>query len=184
MAVVFVAVAAAEGATLLLPALLALAWSAVVAAVIDLEHRIIPNRLTYRLPLVLLLLLVPPTLYGPGSPEDLVRGAIAAVLVPAMVEVLAQGYRIVRGARGFGLGDVKFLVSLGLVCGYLGVFEVVVLVYGAVLTAVAVALPLMLAGRARLASRIPFGPYLAAGALLAVTVGHNLREPTLRWLGL
>ena len=100
------------------------------------------------------------------------------------MELLSQGYRLVRGRRGFGLGDVKFLVSLGLVCGYLGVFEVVVLVYGAIVAAVLVAVPLMAAGRAGLASRIPFGPYLAAGALSAVLAGDTLRGPVLGWLGL
>lgn len=179
----FALVTATEGATWLLPALLALTWSLVVATAIDLEHRIIPNKLTYRLPLVLLVLLVPPTLFGPGEPRDLVRGLVAAVAVPGVIELLAQGYRLLRGQRGFGLGDVKFLVSLGLVCGYLGVVEVVVLVYGAVVAAVLVAVPLMLTGRARLASRIPFGPYLAVGALLAVLAGPQVRLLLAAWLG-
>ena len=180
----FVLVVLAEGFTWLLPALLALAWSLVVASVIDLEHRIIPNRLTYRLPVVLLLLLLPPTFLGPGSIDDLVRGLVAALVVPGLIELLAQTYRLVRGRRGFGLGDVKLLVSLGLVCGYLGVFELVLLVYGAIVAAVVVAVPLMATGRARLASRIPFGPYLALGALVAVLVGDRLRDPILSGLGL
>ena len=184
VAALFALIAVVEGATWLLPVHLALAWSLVVATVIDLEHQIIPNRLTYRLPVALLVLLVPPTLWGPGSPDDLVRALVAAVVVPGLVELLSQMYRLVRGRRGFGLGDVKFLVSLGLVCGYLGVFEVVVLVYGAIVAAVLVAVPLMATGRAGLASRIPFGPYLAAGALTAVLAGDALRGPALGWLGL
>ena len=179
----FVLVTLVAGVTWLLPALLALTWALVVASVIDLEHRIIPNRLTYRLPFVLLALLVPPTVLGPGTPGDLVRGLVAAVVVPGVLELLAQGYRLLRGQRGFGLGDVKLLVSLSLVCGYLGVFELVLLVYGAVVFAVVVAVPLILTGHARLASRIPFGPYLAAGALVAVLFGDVLRDPVLGNLG-
>lgn len=181
--ILFVAVAVEEGMTWLLPALLVAAWALVVASAIDLEHRIIPNRLTYRLPFVLLVLLLPPTLLGPGDWGDLLRGLVAAVVVPGVLELLAQGYRVVRGQRGFGLGDIKFLVSLGLICGYLGLFEVVVLVYGAIVVAVAVAVPLILTGRARLASRIPFGPYLAAGALLAILLGDALRGHALDVLG-
>lgn len=183
-AVLFAAVTIVEGVTWLLPPLLVLTWSLVVATAIDLEHHIIPNRLTYRLPFVLVALLLPPTLLGPGAPADLVRGLIAAVLVPGVIELLAQLYRLVRGQRGFGLGDIKFLVSLSLVCGYLGSFELVVLVYGAIITAVAVAVPLILSGRAKLASRIPFGPYLAVGALFAVIAGEPLRGPVLGYLGL
>lgn len=182
--VLFVAIALIEGPTLLLPAHLALAWSLVVASAIDLEHRIIPNKLTYRLPVVLFVLLVPPTIWGPGASADLARGVVAAVLVPGAVEALSQGYRLVRGRRGFGLGDVKLLVSLGLVCGYLGWFEVVVMVYGAVIAAVVVALPLIASGRARLASRIPFGPYLAAGTLVALLGADALRAALLPALGL
>lgn len=180
----FVIVTLVHGPTWLLPALLTLTWSLVVASAIDLEHKIIPNRLTYRLPFVLLGLLLLPTFLGDGSVDDLLRGVIAAVIVPGVVELLAQGYRLLRGQRGFGLGDVKFLVSLALVCGYLGLFEIVVLVYGAVVAAVVVAVPLILTGRARLASRIPFGPYLAVGALVAVLSGDALREPILNALGL
>lgn len=183
-ALLFAAVALVEGPTWLLPALLALTWSLVVGSAIDLEHRIIPNRLTYRLPFVLLALLLPPTFLGPGEPADLLRGVIAAIVVPGIIELLAQAYRLVRGQRGFGLGDVKWLVSLGLVCGYLGIFEVVLLVYGAIVTAVAVAVPLILTGRAQLASRIPFGPYLAVGTLIAILFGEPLRGPLLGALGL
>ena len=181
--VLFVAVTASEGLTWLLPALLVTTWSLVVATAIDLEHRIIPNRMTYPLPLVLLVLLLPPTFLGPGSPADLVRGLVAAVAVPGALELLAQLYRALRGVRGFGLGDIKYLVSLGLVCGYLGLLEVVVLVYGAIVVAVAVAVPLIAVGRARLASRIPFGPYLAVGALLAILLGDRLAGPAGALLG-
>ena len=182
-AALFALVAFVTAFSWLLPALLALTWSLVVATVIDLEHRIIPNRLTYRLPFVLLVLLVPPTVWGPGSVDDLLRGLLAAVLLPAGMLALSEGYRLLRGRSGFGMGDVKLLVSLGLVCGYLGWFNVIVLLYGAVITAVVVAFGLILAGRAKLASRIPFGPYLAAGTLLAILADEPLRAGVSALLG-
>lgn len=182
-AVLFGVVASTAGLTWLLPALLALTWSLVVATAIDLEHRIIPNRLTYRLPPVLLVLLIPATVWGPGSVDDLLRGLLAAVLLPGGMLALSEGYRLVRGRSGFGMGDVKLLVSLGLVCGYLGWFHVVVLLYGAVITAVFVAFGLILAGRAKLASRIPFGPYLAVGTLLAILAEEPLRAGVTSLLG-
>lgn len=180
----FGAVTLVEGVTWLLPALLALTWSLVVATAIDVEHRIIPNRLTYRLPVVLLVLLVPPTLLGPGSVEDLVRGVVVGVAAPGGMLLVAELYRRLRGRMGFGMGDVKLLVSLGLVVGYVGLVEVAILLYGAMFSGVLVAGGLMLAGRARMASRIPFGPYLAVGGFLAILVGDRLRGPVLRFLGL
>lgn len=183
-ALLFGLVASVEGPTWLLPALLVLTWALVVATAIDLEHRIIPNRMTYPLPAVLLVLLLLPTFLGPGSTGDLRRGAIAAVAVPGCFLLVAELYRLVRGQMGFGMGDVKLLVSLGLVCGYLGGFEIAVLLYGAMITAVVVAIVLLATGRARLVSRIPFGPYLAAGTLLAILLGEPLRSPVLSMLGL
>jgi leader peptidase (prepilin peptidase)/N-methyltransferase len=183
-ALLFGIVAASEGATLLLPALLALTWSLVVVTAIDIEHRIIPNRLTYRLPFVLLVLLAPPSIWGPGSLLALRRGVVAAVLVPLGLFLLGESYRLLRGRAGFGMGDVKLLLSLGLVAGYLGGFEVAVLLYGAMLSAVCMAVTLLATGRVKLASRIPFGPYLAAGMLLAIVAGSQLRTPVLSLLGL
>jgi leader peptidase (prepilin peptidase)/N-methyltransferase len=183
-ALLFGVVAASEGATLLLPALLTLTWSLVVLTAIDLEHRIIPNRLTYRLPFVLLVLLIPPSLWGPGSMMALRRGLVVAVAVPLGLFFVGEGYRLVRGRRGFGMGDVKLLVSLGLVAGYLGGFEVAVLLYGALFSAVLIALVLLATGRAQLASRIPFGPYLAFGMLLAILAADAVRLPVLSALGL
>jgi leader peptidase (prepilin peptidase)/N-methyltransferase len=183
-ALLFGLVAAHEGATLLLPALLALTWSLVVVTAIDIKHRIIPNRLTYRLPAVLFVLLVPPSIWGPGSLVALRRGVMAAVLVPLGLFLVGEVYRLLRGRAGFGMGDVKLLISLGLVAGYLGGFEVAVLLYGAMLSAVFLAVTLLVTGRVKLASRIPFGPYLAAGMLLAILAGRALRAPVLSLLGL
>lgn len=159
--------AAVHGAEWVLLPLLAFAWVLVVAAVIDLEHRIIPNRLTYRLPLVLLPLVVLAAALD-GAWDDLLRAVIAGVGVPGIMFLLAELFRIVRGKMGLGMGDVKLAVSIGLVVGYLGGLELVVFAYATVLAAVVVAIALLVAGRARLASRIPFGPYLALGALVPI----------------
>jgi leader peptidase (prepilin peptidase) / N-methyltransferase len=72
--VLFGAVAWVWGFDPLLPALLVLTWSLVVATAIDLEHRIIPNRLTFRLPVILLPLLVFAAAVD-GAWPDLLRGS-------------------------------------------------------------------------------------------------------------
>lgn len=177
MGVLFGAVAWVHGPVALLPALLVFTWALVVGSVIDLEHRIIPNRMTYPLPLVLLVLLVVAAAVG-GAWLDLRRGAIAAVAVPGVMLALSETFRLVRGKVGIGMGDIKLAVSLGLVVGYLGALHLVVFAYGAIISAAVIAIGLVLVGRATLASRIPFGPYLAIGALLAVLAG----EPLTAWL--
>lgn len=158
------------GADLRLGALLVLAWSLVVAATIDIEHRIIPNRLTLRLPIALLVLLALVAVTE-GAWTDLRRGVLAALVVPAGMLALSETYRLLRGRVGIGMGDIKLAVSIGLVVGFLGAAEVVIFLYAAMFSAVAVTLVLLLSRRVTLASRIPFGPYLSIGALLPVVGG-------------
>ncbi len=153
-----------------LPALLVFVWALVVASAIDLEHRIIPNRLTLRLPLVLAPLLLVAWLVDRDT-AALARAGIWAIALPAIMFALSEVFRLLRGQAGIGLGDVKFAISIGLVVGHLGGWHLVVFAYASVAVAVAVALVLLILRKARLASRIPFGPYLAVGALVPVLAG-------------
>lgn len=171
-----------HGLSWLLLALLIFVWGLVVAAVIDLEHRIIPNRLTLPLPLVLLAPLVVDAATR-GEWTDLRRGVVAGLAVPAGMFAVSELYRSLRGRSGIGMGDVKLAVSIGLVVGYLGGWHLLIFGYGSVIAAVLVAGGLLAAGRARLASRIPFGPYLALGALTAVLAGDQLGDILAGWLG-
>jgi leader peptidase (prepilin peptidase) / N-methyltransferase len=166
----FGAVAWVWGFDPLLPALLVFTWSLVVATAIDLEHRIIPNRLTYRLPLVLLPLLIFAA-WMDDAWSDLRRGVIAGLAIPLFMFLLSELFRVLRGQSGMGMGDVKLAISIGLVVGYLGGMELVVFAYGSIIAAVVIAFALILTGRAKLASRIPFGPYLALGAMLPILAG-------------
>ena len=165
--VLFGAVAWVWGLDPLLPALLVLTLSLVVATAIDLEHRIIPNRLTFRLPVILLPLLVFAAAVD-GAWPDLLRGVIAGVAVPGVMLALSELFRLLRGQAGIGMGDIKLAISLGLVIGYLGGLELVVFAYATIISAVIIAVVLLLAGKAKLASRIPFGPYLAVGAMVVI----------------
>jgi leader peptidase (prepilin peptidase)/N-methyltransferase len=78
-----------------------------------------------------------------------------------------------------GFGDVKLAFVLGLDLGYLGVGETVLglflgFVYGAV-----VGVALIVTGARGRKDHVPFGPFLAAGALTAVLVGDVILD----WYG-
>lgn len=156
---------------------LALAWGLVVGTVIDLRRRILPNRLTFKLPLLVGLPLVAESIRL-DSWDDLTRAVIAAVALPAGMFVFSELFRLIRGQTGMGLGDVKLAVSLGLGIGWFGGWELFVFGYAAVGVALVVAVTLVAMRRAKLASRIPFGPYLAAGALFVQVFG----DPAVEWL--
>lgn len=181
--VLFGAVAWRWGTDALVPALLTFTWSLVVATAIDLEHRIIPNRLTLRLPLVLLPLVVGAAAVD-GAWTDLRRALITGVALPVGMFLLSEVFRLLRGQAGIGMGDIKLAVSIGLVVGYLGGLELVVFAYASILSAVVIAVVLLAAGRARMASRIPFGPYLAIGSLVPVLAREPAADLVRRLLGL
>ena len=182
MGILFALTLLVYGLDPLVPAALAFVWSAVVAAVIDLEHRIIPNRLTLRLPAVLLVLLLIPTLVE-GKWWPLGRAVIVGLAIPAVMLSLSELFRLVRGKQGIGMGDVKFAISIGLVVGYLGGWHIVVFAYATIISAMVIVVGLLLARRASLATRIPFGPYLAIGALIALLLGDPAVALVQRVLG-
>ncbi|MEX0593105.1 MAG: prepilin peptidase [Nitriliruptoraceae bacterium] len=180
MVVLFATVGAVHAESWLLPALLVATWAFVVAAAIDLEFSIIPNRLTLTAPLVIIPLVAIAAAVD-SNPWMFARSLLAGIAIPVVMLTLSEVFRLIRGQAGIGMGDIKLAVSIGLAVGALGGWHVVVFAYAAVLSAVIVALGLMAVGRARMASRIPFGPYLAFGAMVAIIFADGLRHKLGQW---
>lgn len=133
----------------------------VPAALIDLEHRIIPNRITALgavLALVIGLALDPS-----GEPGRLLAGTAAG----GFLLVAALAY-----PGGMGMGDVKLAGVMGLFLGAaVAPALLIALVAGVLIGAIVIARKGAQAGRK---TAVPFGPFLAVGALCAVFVGHQL----------
>ena len=130
-------------------------------ALIDYDHRIIPNRILLVLSVVAVA--VGTALDPGGEPERLIAGLGAGGFFLAF----ALAY-----PRGMGMGDVKLAGVLGLFLGR----SVAVAILAAVILGVVVGIVLgarVGAERAR-RTRVPFGPMLAAGGVLAVLAGPDL----------
>jgi leader peptidase (prepilin peptidase) / N-methyltransferase len=130
----------------------------VPVALIDLDHRIIPNRIT--LPAALAAVLIGLATAPSRVPEQLIAGAGAAAFL--LVFVLAY-------PRGMGMGDVKL-------AGVLGLFlerSVGVAILAAVFTATLVgAIVIARVGVKRgRKTALPFGPFLALGGIFALFAG-------------
>jgi leader peptidase (prepilin peptidase)/N-methyltransferase len=154
-----------------LPAYLVLTAALVALAVIDFETYLLPNRIVYPLTVAMLALLALGTL-ADGDVDAFVRGLIAGAIAFAVFFVLH-----VVSPRSMGFGDVKLSFTLGLALGCLGWGEMILglflgFFYGAVIGLVLIATRLRGKGQA-----VPFGPFLAAGALTAILVGI----PILDW---
>lgn len=96
----------------------------------------------------------------------------------ALLGALAVGgfYLVLAVARpaDLGLGDVKLAVTLGLVLGWVGWGVLVVGVFLGFLLGGLVAVALIVARRAGRRSALPFGPFMLAGALIAIVWGEPL----------
>lgn len=145
---------------------LALVPAGLALAAIDADVHRLPNAITLPLiPLVLTLLAVASASTDDGS--ALRRAALAALLVGGGFLLLA----FVLFGRSIGMGDAKLMVSLAPALGWLSWTHVLAgLWIGFVLGGV-VALGLLLTKRVTTGTHLAFGPYLVAGALLAVAVG-------------
>lgn len=156
------AAAAAVLALLLLP-----------LAVIDVEHHLLPDPLTLGGLAIGLVV----NWFGVLVPlrEALIGAALGAAL-PFAVMLL---YKAVRGVEGMGLGDVKLLAMIGAFLGWRG--ALLTLCLGAVAGA-AVGLAMIVARRGRMDTELPFGTFLAGGALVTLFVGERLMW-ALGWIG-
>lgn len=128
-------------------------WAAVLAAGADLVDRVIPHRW---LAVMLGAALVR---FGSGSvawqPDLLLAAALGVFFLAA--HLVSHG--------GFGMGDVKLGVAMGLVLGWPAGFSAVVL---GLLVGGLYGIGLVVARRATLQDGIPLGPFLTLGLAAAV----------------
>src|SRR5271166_4433823 len=133
----------------------------VPATVIDLEYRIIPNKITALG--AVLALAIGLALDPAGEPERLIAGAAAG----GFLLLAALAY-----PGGMGMGDVKLAAVMGLFLGSAVAPAILIaLVSGTAVGAVIIARKGAKEGRK---TAVPFGPFLALGALVAVFAGQPL----------
>jgi leader peptidase (prepilin peptidase)/N-methyltransferase len=160
-AVLCVGATLVQGTTAEVALSLGLILIAVPAALIDLEHRIIPNKLTALGAIVAIGL---GTALDPsGEPERLIAGAAAG----GFLLIAALAY-----PGGMGMGDVKLAGVMGLFLGSaVAPALLIALISGVLVGAVVIARKGAQAGRK---TAVPFGPFLALGAIVAVYAGQPL----------
>jgi leader peptidase (prepilin peptidase)/N-methyltransferase len=148
---------------------LALVFTAAMIAVvfIDLEHMIIPNSIT--LPGVIVGLAA--ALLGVSI--EPVRALAGIVVGGGGLYAVAFGYRVLTGRDGLGGGDVKLLAMVGAFLGPAGAFLTILLgsLAGSIFALAWVGL-----GRAGRRSELPFGTFLAPGAVVVLFYGSRIVE--------
>ena len=148
----------------LLYARLVFACAMIVLFVIDLEHRILPDRIT--LPGIVLGFLL--SFFLPPGWRD---SAIGLVLGGGSLWLMGEIYFRVRGEEGMGFGDVKMLAMIGAFLGWKLMLLTLVLssFIGSVVGVGMIALK-----RGDMKCALPFGTFLAVGALIAAAAGDRI----------
>ncbi len=125
----------------------------------DLDQRLLPGELT--LPMIPLALLFAVSGQNPLVGDSLVPAIAAAIAIPAVLYLPS----LLFGPGAFGRGDVKLLVTVGLMSG---AYRALAGTFAGIIVAGIVIVALLATRRVTLRSYIPFGPFLILGALWAI----------------
>ena len=138
----------------------ALTSTLLTVALIDYDHKIIPNSIT--LPGILVGL----GLSTWGLPITLVDSILGLLLGGGLFYLIAV---LTKG--GMGGGDIKLIAMIGSFLGWQGALFTI---FSGALLGSLVGITLMLLGRKGRKDKVPFGPFLSCGAILFILVGDDL----------
>jgi leader peptidase (prepilin peptidase) / N-methyltransferase len=166
----FVVMALRFGAEPELPAYLYLAAVGLALAMIDLDTLRLPDALTLPSYAVAAVLLGGAALVSDDGDAAL-RALVGALALGAFYFLLLFAY-----PAGMGFGDVKLAPVLGAYLGWISFGALAVGAFLGFLYGGVFGIGAMLAGRAGRKSKVPFGPFMLAGALTAVLFGRQIAD--------
>lgn len=168
--IIFALVGARLGADWALPAFLFFSAGLIALSAIDLDTYLLPRKVVY------------PTLFGTAG--LLLMAAAVTRDLRGVAEAAAGGviafaiFFAIHFAspKGMGFGDVRLSAVIGMALGWIQLPLVGIGLFLAFVLATIVGLSLMLFGGRSRKDKVPFGPFLAAGAMLALLVGQPLLD--------
>lgn len=145
-----------------LPAYLYFAAMGIALTVIDLDYRRLPNAIVLpSYPVLAVLLALSAAVHHDWW--SLARAAIGAAALFAFFFAVAFAY-----PAGMGFGDVKLAGIVGGVLAHLSWAALLIGAFAGFLLGALVGVGLIVAGRGGRKTAVPFGPFMIAGALLAL----------------
>lgn len=160
------------GPTLAFATLFLFCSALVVITFIDIEHQIIPDEISLSGIVVGFIL----SFFIPGY--SWLNSLLGILLGGGTLLLVAYVYQRLTGKDGMGGGDIKLLAMMG---AFLGWKAVPFILFASSLIGSIVGVSIMLLQKKDSKLAIPFGPYLAVGAVLYIFYGRSL----IRWyLGL
>jgi leader peptidase (prepilin peptidase)/N-methyltransferase len=162
--VVFVAHYLIIGPDILLVPRLFFACLLIVLFAIDLEHHLLPNAIT--LPGIVIGLI-----FSLLLPPGLVSAALGTLIGGGSLWLIGEAYYRFSGQEGMGGGDVKMLAMIGAFLGWK--LAIVTLVFSSIAGAL-IGLLVLAIKKGGLKYALPYGTFLALGALIASLFGDRI----------
>ena len=167
-AAIFAATAVRFGLDFPLPAYLVLGAALLGLSAIDLEHKLLPNKIVYPTGYAVAVLLLLAAL-AQAEPRRIGWAAIGGIGSFA----LFFGLHLLS-PNGMAFGDVRLSLVLGMAVGWLGLGQVPVFLFVTFLTSAAVGVVYAVISGKGLKAAIAFGPFLALGAEVTISFGQPL----------
>lgn len=136
----------------------------IIITFIDLKHQLILNILTY--PMIVIGLLIS---FFKGT---FINALIAGLIGGGIIFLIVIISPLIFKKEGMGIGDLKLAIVIGIFladCKYTLISLFLASVLGSLVGVV-----LILLGKKKFGEYIPFGPYLSAGAVIALLWGENI----------
>lgn len=137
----------------------------VVITFIDIEHQIIPDEIS------LSGIVIGFILSFVVKQPDWIDSLLGILLGGGALLLVAYGYHWLTGKDGMGGGDIKLLAMMG---AFLGWQAVLFIIFASSLVGSVIGVTIMLLQKKDSKLAIPFGPYLAFGAVLHIFYGQKL----------
>lgn len=134
----------------------------IVVIYIDIDHKIIPNRIT--LPGIPLFYLASLAVPGITARDTLIGIAVGG----GSLWLVAWIYQLITKREGMGMGDIKLLAMIGALIGWKGVLFTI---YFGSATGTVIGIATILAQGKNFKFAIPFGPFLSTGAITYIFFG-------------
>lgn len=153
----------------------------IIGTFVDFEHLIIPDQVTLGGILAgLILSVIFPALHGAEGMYAGFKSSFLGLLAGGLsLWLVGELGRLAFKKEAMGMGDVKLLAALGAFLGWQAVMFIIMV--ASMLGAIA-GISMVLAGNKTMGSKIPFGPYLAAAALIWILAGNEWWPIYLQWL--
>ena len=144
----------------------------IALAIYDLRWFVLPNRIIYPLIILAVIQVIIVSTFFKGGSGLLLGSVWGALIGGGVFYILFQ----ISNGRWIGGGDVKLGTLLGIIVG--GPAASILLLFSSSLLGTLYSLPLLITGKVKRDSKIPYGPFLLVAAMITVLFGTSI----INWL--